>query len=187
MCSVWWEVGRAEVGGRTASPGGCGLVGGALDQESCSLRRVEPWLLHWLAWRAVVSSPGLYFSFCKMDLISPALPRLTLWDVVGSKPALPDGTALETSGSCQRAGVISPRLPSNISVLAEGGTPAGPRVLEPGTWPAWSSRALTWPTSLFSGPRADGPWGLRWEKSRAAQDPPRAASTLLRPGCQCEY
>lgn len=95
---------EAEVGerGRTVprrgGGGRCGLTGRTLDQESSRLRRALAPTLARLA--SCVASQGLYFSFCKMELISPALPCLALWDVVGSKPVLLDRTALETAGSC---------------------------------------------------------------------------------------
>lgn len=53
-------------------PGDCVLVGRALDQESYSpCRALAPALARPAS---CGSSPGLYFSFCKMELITPALP-----------------------------------------------------------------------------------------------------------------
>lgn len=76
------------------------LVGRALNQESYSLGRALALALTRLA--SCVSSLGLHFSFCKMELIIPALPCPALpclWDVVGNKPVLLDRTALETADS----------------------------------------------------------------------------------------
>lgn len=81
------ECAECVVGGGQSTRRCIVLVGRALNQESYSLGRALALALTRLA--SCVSSLGLHFSFCKMELIIPALPC----------PALPVGCCREQTSA----------------------------------------------------------------------------------------